>query len=244
MGHRGAAGLAPENTLAGFRKAAGCGVSWVELDVHLTGDGVPVLSHDDDLQRVGGVGMRVTRMTAADVGQVDVGRHFAGSFAGETIPTLESALSVIGGLGLGVNIEIKRQPASRPAVVEAVGAAVRAAWPAAAPAPLLSSFDVRLVAEAARRLPGLPRALIATRLPSGSRRVCAELGCVSLHLRHDAATERRAAMLHRDGVQLAVYTVNDADTARRQWAMGVDCVITDRPDRLLAARPERGEILS
>lgn len=235
MGHRGAAGLAPENTLAGFRAAAATGVAAVELDVYLTADGVPVLSHDDDLTRMTGCAMRVTRTTLGGLQDVDAGARFGAAFRGEGVPTLSVALKEIAALGMGVNIEIKRQRADRSRVLDAIAAVVEAAWPAAAPMPMISSFDEGLVAAALRRLPAVPRALIATRLPARATDICTTLGCVSLHLRHDAVTPRAVGRLHDAGFQVGVYTVNDAALAAGLWAVGVDCVITDRPDLLLAA---------
>jgi glycerophosphoryl diester phosphodiesterase len=239
MGHRGAAGLAPENTLAGFRAAAATGVTAVELDVYLTADGIPVLSHDDDVSRMAARSLRVTRAVLADIEGVDVGASFGAAFRGERLPTLAAALAVIAGLGLGVNIEIKRQPTEPARVIDAIGAVIATCWPRSSPDIMVSSFDPRLVAAAQDRLPHVPRALISTRLPLRAAHACNQLGCVSLHLRHDAVSERRVGRLHNAGLQVGVYTVNDVSLADKLWGVGVDCVITDRPDLLLAAHAEK-----
>ena len=83
IGHRGIAARAPENTLAGFRRAAELGVAWVELDVQLTSDGVPVVFHDDGLERTtDGQGLLIETPLAVLRG-LDAGAWFGPAFAGE-----------------------------------------------------------------------------------------------------------------------------------------------------------------
>ena len=88
VGHRGAAGHAPENTLAGLRKAVELGATWVEFDVVLTGDGVPVLLHDDTLERTTNGRGSIAETALADVRSLDAGSWFSERFAGERVPTL------------------------------------------------------------------------------------------------------------------------------------------------------------
>jgi len=91
IGHRGAAAVAPENTLAGLAAAAAAGARWVEIDVRLSADKVCVLSHDPTL--IGeGRRMRIARTGAAALGALDIGTRFSADFAGETMPTLAAAL--------------------------------------------------------------------------------------------------------------------------------------------------------
>ena len=107
IGHRGAAACAPENTLAGFRKAKALGCRWVEFDVRLTADGRPVLLHDNRLERTTDGRGRVSALSLAAVRRHDAGRWFHSSFAGERVPTLEQALMLLAELGLGANVELK-----------------------------------------------------------------------------------------------------------------------------------------
>ena len=110
MGHRGAAGRAPENTLAGLRTAAALGMTWAEFDVMLTGDGVPVLFHDDNLKRTTGRDALMAETSFADLAGLDAGGWFAPEFAGEPLPSLEAALALALQLGLTPNVEIKPTP--------------------------------------------------------------------------------------------------------------------------------------
>src|SRR5919107_420246 len=83
IGHRGARGYAPENTLAGIRTAAEQGVCWVEVDVKLTRDGVPILMHDDTVDRTTDGRGNVASMDFADLRKLDAGKPFGPQFAGE-----------------------------------------------------------------------------------------------------------------------------------------------------------------
>ena len=117
MGHRGAAALAPENTLAAVRAAARAGLSWVELDVRLTRNGHPVLSHDATLARAAGRRWPIALASLEKLRSADVG-------GGERLPTLGEAIALCADLGLGVNIELKRAPGRERSVLEAVARAV------------------------------------------------------------------------------------------------------------------------
>src|SRR5579859_6338194 len=104
IGHRGAAGLAPENTLAAIRAAAAAGARWVELDVQLTRDGVPVLLHDSTLERTTDGEGKVGDADLDALRRVDAGSWFAPRFLGQRVPTLAEAVAELGQLGLGANL--------------------------------------------------------------------------------------------------------------------------------------------
>jgi len=108
LGHRGASAHAPANTVAAFRVADGAGAHGVELDVHLTADGVPVVIHDGSVDATTDGHGRVRDMTLREIQQLDAGSHFDAAFAGERIPTLAEALAAMGDRML-VNVELKPQ---------------------------------------------------------------------------------------------------------------------------------------
>jgi glycerophosphoryl diester phosphodiesterase len=235
MGHRGAAGLAPENTLASLRTAAALGMTWVEFDVMLSGDGVPVLFHDDNLKRITGRKAAMARTSYADLAKLEAGAWFAPGFIGEPIPSLEQALALAVKLGVTPNIEIKPTPRRDSATAAAVVETIARRWPGDRPGPLLSSFS-RQALEVARAIaPSLPRALIAWRLPRDWQTAAEALECANLHLRGLRLRGKTAAKIKRAGYQLAAFTVNDPKRARRLIRLGVDCIITDRPDVIAAA---------
>ena len=234
MGHRGAAALAPENTLAGLRAAARAGCRWVEVDATLSKDGVAVQHHDLLLRRTAGIRRRVESLTAAELAKLDVGRHAETPvpIAGETIPTLAHALSVMRAFGLMPNIEIKPGPNREAATAEAVLDAVLRAWPADAEPPLLSSFLTASLRRVRDLAPEIPRALLTIRPPRKWRQALDDLETDILHVSRKHLTAKRVETIVNGGARLGVYTVNEPAEARTFRAWGVHCVITDAPDRV------------
>ncbi len=235
MGHRGAAAVAPENTLAGLRTAAAMGMTWVEFDVMLSGDGVPVLFHDDNLKRITGRKAAMARTPYADLAKLEAGAWFGPGFIGEPIPSLEQALVLAVELGFTPNIEIKPTPHRDAATAAAVAETIARCWPEDRPGPLISSFSRKALEVTRDRAPSLPRALIAWRLPRDWEVTAETLKCFSLHLRGLRLRAKTVTKVKRAGYQLAAFTVNDPKRARRLIGYGVDCIITDRPDTIAEA---------
>ena len=96
IGHRGAMAYALENTVASFREASKRGATWIEIDVKLTSDGVPVVMHDESLKRTMGVDRLVAEMRRAELPR--------------DVPTFEETIALCAELGLGCNVEIKPCP--------------------------------------------------------------------------------------------------------------------------------------
>ncbi|NGP45538.1 glycerophosphodiester phosphodiesterase [Bacillaceae bacterium SIJ1] len=105
--HRGASHYYPENTMLSFQKAVELGADYIELDVHLTKDNIPVIMHDANLERTSDGKGRIKDFTVEELKQLDVGRWFGEEFAGQRIPTLHEVLSWSKGR-TGVSIEIKQ----------------------------------------------------------------------------------------------------------------------------------------
>lgn len=234
IGHRGAASHAPENTLAGLREGARRGATWVEFDVKLTRDAVPILMHDDLLDRTtSGVGAVATR-SRAEIAGLDAGSWFGPAFAGESVPTLEEALALCLELGLGANIEIKPCPGRARETARGALAVARACWPGDRAPPLVSSFDRDALDEARTCAPGWPRGLLLEGVPPDWRDRFQALQCSTLHVADRSLSADRVASLSGTAPVLA-YTVNDPDRARALIGMGVTGVFTDAPDAIVAA---------
>jgi len=233
IGHRGAAGHAPENTLASIRTAARFGVRWVEFDVHLSSDGIPILIHDDTLDRTTDGEGPVDRQTAASLKSLDAGRWYDENFAGERIPTLEGTMRALATLGLGANVEIKPSPGREAQTGYAVASMLREQWPAALSPPVLSSFKTESLAAAKEVAPGIARALLVPRLNGDWARTLRDLECTALHCGHKTLNAATAAQVRREGYPLRVYTVNDRARAQTLYGWGVETIISDHPDRLL-----------
>ncbi len=118
--HRGASTAFPENTMAAFQAARAMGAEAIEFDVHLTGDGVPVVIHDYDLARTTSGAGYVHDLSAHHVRSLDAGSWFDPSFAAERVPLLEEVLALD---GIGFELETKGLPSER--LIDAVAADVR-----------------------------------------------------------------------------------------------------------------------
>ncbi|MFI4999322.1 MAG: glycerophosphodiester phosphodiesterase family protein [Reyranellales bacterium] len=221
IGHRGAAAYAPENTLASLREARRRGAAWVEIDVKLTADGVAVLMHDESLKRTTGVDRLVAETPRAELPK--------------SVPTFEEAIACMAELGLGCNVEIKPCEGREAETAELAVATLRRCWPAALPAPLLSSFKRASLAAAKAAAPEFARAILLGEIERNWRARAEEVGAVGVNTDGTKLTAPRAVEIRKAGYALSVYTINDSDIARVLVAMGVDCIITDAPDVILAA---------
>lgn len=236
IGHRGAAAVAPENTLPSFRAAAAAGARWVEFDAKLTRDGVVVVMHDERLDRTTSGSGDVARHTAAEIAALDAGAWFGPGFAGTKVPTLSETIATLSELGLGANIEIKPCPGRGAETAAAVVAILAKAWPAQRPVPLLSSFDRDALATARAAAPDLPIGLLSSRLPPDWREAAAHYGCASINLDQKHVTDADIAAVRAAGLAVLVYTVNDPARARQLTQAGATAVFTDDPGLLL--RPQ------
>ncbi|NQW53241.1 MAG: glycerophosphoryl diester phosphodiesterase [Rhodospirillales bacterium] len=223
IGHRGAMAYAPENTLGSFREARRRGATWVEIDVKLTADGVPVVMHDDSLKRTTGVDRLVAETPAAELPP--------------SVPTFGQAIACFGELGLGCNVEIKPCAGRETETARVAVAALRRLWPAALPAPLLSSFKDGSLAAARQAAPEFARALLIDDLKDDWQARAEAVSAAGLNTNGKRLTAVRAVEIRKAGFALSVYTINDGDVARALFGMGVQCVISDAPDVILAALP-------
>lgn len=242
VGHRGAAALAPENTLAAFRLAAGLGVDAVELDVQRTADGVPVVLHDDTLDRTTSGHGPLREATWAEVRALDAGSWWSSAHAGERVPSLDEVLDWARPLGVGLVLELKQPPPAlgRPrdeALVDVVLAALRSAG--LLERTLLISFDHRSIADALEREPRARTALI-TDGPAlvdplaATRAVPSVLG---LSERWYWISPGLCAAAHEAGKHVHAWGFGpelDGAVVRRLLEMGVDSLSADAPDQLLA----------
>ncbi|MCY3839027.1 MAG: glycerophosphodiester phosphodiesterase family protein [Gammaproteobacteria bacterium] len=223
IGHRGAAGLFPENTLPGFAGAVELGVDGVELDVRMAGSEVVVI-HDERVDRTtNGTGV-VSELGFAELRSLDAGD-------GQPIPTLAEVLDLVP-RHVMVNIELKGSGTALP-VADIVADRVDAGQTADLPSLLVSSFDhdeLRRFHEACPRVPSAP---LASRWSDGLESVVGALDAWSVNLSQPTATEARIRAVRSWGRRCLVFTVNDPGRAEALSAIGATGVFTDYPDRLV-----------
>ena len=237
IGHRGAAASAPENTLAGFAHAAALGVRWVELDVQLSADDVPVVFHDTTLERTTNGRGSLIETPLAVLRRLDAGAWFAPEFAGQRVPTLSEALTAISAAGLGLCLEVKADEARGARTAEIALAEAQRLWPSTAPPPMVSSFSRSALAVAHVAAPRWPRGFLADALSADWVAQARHLGCCCVHTRAAGLDRQRVAEIKAAGFGLLAYTVNEPADAVRLWGWDVDGVFSDCPDRILETIP-------
>jgi glycerophosphoryl diester phosphodiesterase len=225
VAHRGGGTLAPENTLGAIRHGAAMGFRGVEFDVMLAGDATPVLIHDETVDRTTDGRGAVSKMTYAELSRFVIEKQ-------ERIPTFEQAALLCGELGLWANVEIKPAHGYERRTGEAVALAARALWRGRDKPPVLSSFSTVSLAAARAAAPELPRGLLVGRIPKHWHDLMRDLDCVALHCNYRALNRKLAAQIRDAGYAILTWTVNDRRVARKLLHWGVDCLVTDRLDRI------------
>lgn len=234
IAHRGSSWLAPENSLAAIERAIVDGADYIELDVRATADGVLVLLHDRDLLRVAGDRRAIWEVPYAELAAMDAGSWFAPEFRGEPIPTLAEAIELIGERAK-LYLEIKPAP-QMPNLTRDVVAELQALD--FVERTVLAALSPQVLHEAKRLEPGLRTSLL----------VHSAIGTQAgqpfdiLALRDATVTPSRLRDIRRDGQQLHVWTLNDARSMARFLDMGVDGIITDRPELLAEVLAERATL--
>jgi glycerophosphoryl diester phosphodiesterase len=229
VGHRGAMGHAPENTMASFRKGVELGAPMVELDIHLSADGRLVVIHDDTLNRTTNGSGPVGDLTADEIGRLDAGSWFSPDFAGERVPMLDEVLDWARGR-VGLVIELKLGPVWYPGI-EGVLVETLRRHDATAEVLVISNDH-----HAVRRVKQLD-ASVKTAIMYGGRMLdpvgMAQAADVeAVRPGHFMLLPEDVAVCHAAGLAVIPWTVNDAASMRRVVSMGVDGMSSNYPELL------------
>ncbi|MBX3013278.1 MAG: hypothetical protein KF832_17295 [Caldilineaceae bacterium] len=235
--HRGAKAVAPENTLPAFQCALAMGVAGIELDVHCSKDGKLVVIHDESLTRTTNGQGNVGDYTAAQLAKLDAGSYFDPAFAGVGVPTLDEVFDLVGNR-CQVNVEVKSHDPNGGDQVEPLIDLITDRQ--LADQVIVSSFNpislIKLRALAPQIKLGL---LYYLPLPTFLRDAWFTpiLNPEALHPVHSLVTAELIAWAAARGRAVNTWTVNDVAEAQRLAALGVDVIMSDVPDLLLAALP-------
>ncbi|UJR86018.1 glycerophosphodiester phosphodiesterase [Sandaracinus amylolyticus] len=229
-GHRGASRRAPENTLRAFALALDEGADGIELDVRLSRDGIVMVAHDPDLQRVAKRPERVADLDAATLRTIDTG--------GDTFPTLDDTLDLTLARGALVNVELKGDVPDRLALARAVASLFARRRPNERERIFVSSFRPEILVALRALRARVPLAFLFDAQHTGEvrgavlRRVTPSDG---LHPHHSLCTPGAITRWHARGRFVNAWTVNAPDRALALAAAGIDGLITDDPAALVAA---------
>ena len=224
IGHRGACGHAPENTLASMRKALALGVDGIEFDIQLSRDGVPVVIHDDTLERTTNGTGAVADFTLAELKQLDAGD-------GEKIPTLAEIFALCKGQ-CQLYIELK-SPHCVPAVADEILCQTQThGWPLKDI--FVCAFDHRQLVAIAARIPGLQTCALIAGIPVSLAAIASEAGAMAINPAIHHMDALLVADAHARGLKVVTWTANSPADIAKAKAYGVDGIISNYPDRIPA----------
>lgn len=230
IGHRGAAGLKPENTMSSFLRAVDEGCDMVELDVHLSRDGYVVIMHDDTVDRTtDGVG-RISDLDLKELRSLDAGD-------GERIPTLSEVFELLRNRCL-LNIELKGEGTAIPVSGMLEEEINSGRW--SGENILISSFSPVSLKEFMDARTDVKTAILIDGNPGGAEEFAKQIGSVAVNPNYMFLEPDFIDMCRKLGLMVNTWTVNDPDQMERMISLGVDGIITDRPD-LLVKKINRGK---
>lgn len=260
IAHRGASAVAPENTLESFNLAVSLGADGIELDVHLSSEGVPVVIHDSRVDRTTDGRGAVARLSLPELAKLDASARFRRRLSTsprlrsrvrrtlggvpnvphdglQSVPTLKEVLDAVHEVGLSrVYVELKGQRQNRlPLLMETI---LQIRKQGMEKLVTIISFDHDIIERCREVAPDLRTGILVPgpvnrirRWPSIVRAATkARADEVALH--YSLASRRSVANIHSKGFQVSVWTVNSRMAMRRLAAAGVDSIITNFVDRL------------
>ena len=231
--HRLGGALGPENTLAGLCITARLGFKAVEFDVMLSRDGIPLIIHDETLERTTNGTGNFADHDAEALQNLDAGGKYHASFAGEKIPTFAEVLNACAHYGILPNVEIKPAKGFDVETARATVTTIAAHWRGDT-LPLVSSFSYTALEVVRDIAPHLPRALEVVQVPQDWKQQLQALGCIGFHVSAKDNDIEVLSDCRRHDVQMAIWTVNDRYQAEALFAAGMDSVFSDRPDLFAA----------
>jgi glycerophosphoryl diester phosphodiesterase len=216
--HRGSSGTEPENTIRAFRQAITDGAGGVELDVHMSSDGVPVVIHDRDVSRTTNGHGNIDELNLGTIKGLDAG-------SGEKIPTLTEVLHLLAGK-LKLYVEVKQAGIAQ-TVIDVLEGYPNADW-------LIASFDLDTLRQARTISATAELWPISVTLTDEILDCAAEVRATAVSLNSIGATAETVERLAEAGLGLAVWTVNDVAEAQRVRRLGAVGLCTDVPATIVA----------
>ena len=231
FGHRGAAGEAPENTIAGVRHAIERGVRRVEIDLRLSADQQIVIVHDNNAKRTTGVNQKIARLTASELSRLDA-RQVGTPWSKKTacgIPTLQRYLKNTPEIQC-YQLEVKLDKSSEHALmIEKIGAL----FPTKSSTKkiVVTSFDYPFLAKLRRQFPHIPIGVISYKTNALS--IAHDLDCQYFCINTKIAKPKFIEKVQKTDMHLSIWTVNNPEQITTFYQLGVDSIISDYPSMAL-----------
>jgi len=240
IAHRGASEIAPENTLPAFELANRLGAESIETDIHLTKDHIPILIHDERLERTTNGKGFVKDYTFAELKQLDAGAWFSKAYKQTQLISLAEFLQWIKPKQININLELKNEKFRYKHLEEIVYEQIE--HYGVEKRTIISTFNPESIKHMATLNKGIPLALLRSKK---HRRLCAyalELGAESLHINYRLLNESLIRQCQDKHIKVRVYTVNKYEQMIRCFQLGCHGIITDIPGKALYYR--KGFILN
>jgi glycerophosphoryl diester phosphodiesterase len=249
VAHRGASALAPENTLAAFRRAIEDGAEGIEFDVRMTKDNVPVVFHDAALGRVSSEHGLVKQFTAAELQKIDIGSWFNlhkperadESFSAETVSTLAQTLDFLRDFKGLIYVEIKCRETEIEQISEAACEIITNS--PLLPQIIVKSFQLEVIPTVRRLCPQVQTAaLFAPKIMTILRKekrlvsIADELGADQISIHYSLATRKLMKYAETRNLPVTIWTADNPIWVRRAVELGIGAIITNNPARLLAKK--------
>ena len=231
LGHRGARGHAPENTMASFQAALDMGADGIELDVQMTKDGKVVVCHDHSLERTSNGSGWLVEHTREELRALDFGSWFSPQFAGEKIPTLREVLKWAAPTRLIVNVEIKNGPVIYEGIEEKVSALIRECR--MVERVIVSSFYHPSLLKMKQLDPMIKTGLLYASRPVDPWLQLRVTDTDNLHPLWHYVDAAWASGTRPHGAKIFTWTINELRDWEHIKNMGVDGIMTDYPDRFV-----------
>jgi len=222
VGHRGAMGYCPENTLASFERGIELGADWIELDVHLSRDGELIVIHDETLDRTTNGHGYIKDHTLAELRTLDAGD-------GEHIPTLDEVLSWASARGVTLDIEIKNAPLYYDGIEASVVRLLDAHQ--MTDQVVVISFDHHAVARVKALEPDIMTGVLYAARPVDCVALAKQANADAVLPQHAFVTREDVERVHDAGMYVAPWTADEASLVESLMAKGVDAIATNYPDR-------------
>lgn len=230
IAHRGASAYFPENTLLSMKKAKEMGALWVEFDVNLTKDNIPVVFHDETLERIAHVNQRISDLTRDEIKDIDVGSWFNPLYSSERIPTLKEVLQLAKLNKLHVNIELKPSQGREYETVRQTLKVLKETAINPSSEAIFSSFSMKTLVILRQYCKDCNIALLFHEWHDEWPDYVKKLNPISVNLNEKIITPERLQAIKQYHLKITAYTINSKERAIELFTQGVDGIFSDYPE--------------
>lgn len=251
IAHRGASALTPENTLAAFKRAIDDGAEGIEFDVRLAKDGVDVVIHDSTIERTGRKKGRVSDLSAAELGKLDVGSWFNERYADladpaystQRVSTLADTLDFLKDFPGLIYVELKCKDSEVIRLSEAVCKVITAS--PLFPQIIVKSFKLGVIPAIKSLCPGVataalfaPKIMTILRKEKHLVKIAEEFGADQISMHYSLISRKLMKRIEKKEIPVTIWTADNPIWIKRALELGLRAIITNDPSRLLAKRQE------